>query len=104
MLFIAVLQLALTLHVRNVLIDCASQGARLGALADRDPEAGAVRTRELIRSELADGYADRVSAGLREVEGLVTVEVTVDAPLPVIGLLGVGRTLSVSGHASAEVP
>jgi Flp pilus assembly protein TadG len=103
-LFVVILQLALILHVRNVLVDCASQGARLGALADRDPQAGARRTRELIRSELADRYAEHVSAGRAVVDGLVTVEVRVEAPLPVIGLFGVGRTLSVSGHALAEQP
>jgi Flp pilus assembly protein TadG len=103
-LFAAVLQLSLTLHVRNVLVDCASQGARLGALADRDPQAGAMRTRELIRGALADRYADSVSAGPALVDGLETVEVRVEAPLPVFGLFGVGRTLTVSGHALAEPP
>jgi Flp pilus assembly protein TadG len=104
LLFVAVLQLSLALHVRNVLVDCASEGARFGALADRDPEAGAIRTRELIRSELSNRYADRVSAGRATVEGLQTVEVRVEAPLPIIGLFGVGRTLTVSGHALAEQP
>jgi hypothetical protein len=102
LLFVAVLQLGLALHVRNVLVDCASQGARLGALADRDPQAGANRTRELIRSELADRYADQVSAGPARVDGLDTVEVRVEAPLPVIGLLGMGQELTVSGHALSE--
>jgi hypothetical protein len=104
MLFVVILQLALILHVRNVLVDCASQGARFGALADRDPQAGAGRTRELIRSELADRYAEHVSAGAAVVDGLATVEVRVEAPLPVIGFFGVGKTLSVSGHALSEQP
>lgn len=103
-LFVAVLQLSLALHVRNVLVDCASEGARLGALADRDPEAGAARTRELIRSALSERYADRVSAGPARIAGLETVEVRVEAPLPVIGLFGIGRTLTVSGHALVEQP
>lgn len=102
LLFLAVLQLSLALHVRNVLVDCASEGARYGALADRDPQAGAARSRELIRGELADRFADRVSAGPAQVDGLTTVEVRVDAPLPVIGLFGIGRSLTVSGHALAE--
>jgi hypothetical protein len=100
--FVAVLQLSLVLHVRNVLVDCAFQGAHRGALVDRDAQAGASRTRELIRSQLSDRYAGRVSAGLARVDGLETVEVRVEAPLPVIGLLGVGRTLTVSGHALTE--
>ena len=102
LLFVAVLQLGLALHVRNVLADCASEGARFGARADRDPQAGAARTRELIRAELSDRYADRVSAGAVRVDGLATVEIRVEAPLPVIGLLGIGRALSVSGHAVPE--
>jgi hypothetical protein len=104
LLFAALLQLALVLHVRNVLIDCAGEGARRGALADQDPEAGATRTRELIRAELNPKYAERVSAGPARVDGLGTIEVRVQAPLPVIGLVGVGRVLSVSGHALAEPP
>jgi TadE-like protein len=103
LLFVAVLQLALALHVRNVLIDCASQGAVLGARADRDPETAAARTRDLIRAELSDRYADHVSAGLATVDGLPTVEIQVEAPLPLIGLFGAGRTFTVSGHAWAEV-
>ncbi len=38
-LFLGLIQLSITLHVRNVLIDCAIQGARFGALADQDPQA-----------------------------------------------------------------
>ncbi|HST86517.1 MAG TPA: TadE/TadG family type IV pilus assembly protein [Kineosporiaceae bacterium] len=104
LLFLAVLQLSIALHVRNVLVDCAFEGAQFGALADRDPQAGADRARELIRSELSDRYAEQVSAGLAWVDGLPTVEVRVEAPLPVIGVFGVGRTLTVSGHALAEQP
>lgn len=103
-LLLAVLQLVLVLHVHNVLIDCASEGARRGALADQDPAAGAARTRELIRSELNDRYARQVWAGHAEIDGLDTIEVRVRAPVPVIGMIGTGRTMSVSGHALAEPP
>jgi Flp pilus assembly protein TadG len=104
LLFLGVLQVALALHVRNVLADCASQGARLGALADRDPQAGADRARQLIRDELSDRYAERVSVGPARVDGLETIQVRVEAPLPVIGLFGIGRTVIVSGHALREQP
>jgi hypothetical protein len=104
LLFVAVLQVSLALHVRNVLVDCASEGARFGALADRDPQAGANRTRELIRGELSDRYAEQVWAEPARVDGLETVQIQVEAPLPVIGLFGIGRTLTVSGHALAEQP
>jgi Flp pilus assembly protein TadG len=101
-LFLGVVQLAVVLHVRNTLIDCASEGARYGALADRSPEQGSARTRELIESALAPGYATDVTAGSAEVAGLRTVEVTVRAPMPVIGLLGPRGTLVVQGHGVEE--
>ena len=104
LLFLSVVQLATALHVRNTLIDCATEGARFGALADRDPAAGAQRARELIDADLPESYARDVEAGHAVVEGLETVEVRVRAPLPVIGLVGAGRWVSVSGHAVEERP
>jgi len=102
LVFVAVIQLAAVQHVRSTLIDCAAEGARFGALADRTPEQGAERTRELIAVSLSDRYAEDVVAGYREVMGLPTVEVTVRAPLPVIGLLGPSGVMSVSGHGVRE--
>ncbi|GAB6898722.1 TadE family protein [Kineosporia succinea] len=100
--FLALVQLALTVYVRNVLIDCAAQGARFGALSDEDPAAGASRARGLISEQLSPGYARDVEARLVEVGGVATVEVRVRAPLPVVGLIGVGRSVDVTGHALAE--
>jgi Flp pilus assembly protein TadG len=103
-LFAALLQLLVVLHVRNVLVDCAAEGARYGALSDQNPAAGATRTRDLITAELNSAYAQDVSVGHRSVDGLDTIEVRVRAPIPAVGLLGVGRVLTVSGHALAEPP
>lgn len=103
LLFASVLQLALTLHVRSTLIDCAAEGARYGALADRTLEQGAARTTELITMSLSAGFAQDVVARRSTVDGLAVVEVEVSAPLPVLGLVG-PRALTVSGHALAELP
>lgn len=103
LLFASVLQLGLALHVRATLIDCAAEGARYGALADRDPGDGAARAAELIRMSLASSYAQDVSATRTELAGLPVVEVEVTAPLPLLGLLG-PTTLTVRGHALAETP
>jgi Flp pilus assembly pilin Flp len=100
----AVVQLALALHVRNTLVDCASEGARYGAFADRDPQAGAERARELIAADLSPAYAEGVTAGFERFGGVDTVVVRVSAPLPVAGLVGVGRVVEVSGHAVAPAP
>lgn len=103
LLFASVLQLALTLQVRSTLIDCAAEGARYGALADRTLEQGAARTTELITMSLSAGFAQDVVARRSTVDGLAVVEVEVSAPLPVLGLVG-PRALTVSGHALAELP
>ena len=102
--FAAVLQLALALHVRSTLVDCAAEGARYGALADRTPDDGVARARELIGLSLAPGFADDVSAEVVSIDGMEVVRVEVDAPLPVLGLLGPGGRLTVDGHALREVP
>lgn len=103
-LFAGVLQLTLTLHVRSTLIDCAAEGARYGALADRTVEQGAQRTRDLIAMTLAPRFAQQVVAESTVVDGLDVVRVEVTAPLPVVGLLGPAGTLAVDGHALAEEP
>lgn len=103
LLFASVLQLALALHVRATLVDCAAEGARYGALADRTADQGAARTRELVAMSLTDGFARDVRASVVEVEGLEVVRVQVSAPLPLLGLLG-PTSLDVTGHALRELP
>ncbi len=104
LLFAGVVQLTLALHVRNTLVDCAAEGARYAALADRSTDDGVARTRSLIATSLGGGFADDVSARETDLRGLPVVEVTVSAPLPVAGLLGPGGGLTVSGHALREAP
>ena len=99
----SVLQLMLALHVRTTLIDCAAEGARYAALADRDPSQGAARTAELIKASLASAYAQDVRARQTVLDGLAVVEVEVTAPLPLLGLLG-PTSLTVTGHALEESP
>lgn len=101
-LFMAVFQLGLVLHIRNTLISCASEGARLGARADAEPGMGAVRARELIEASLSDDYADDVSVRTATVGGVQVVEVRVRTPFPVIGLLGPDGQLDVTGRAFLE--
>ncbi len=102
--FLAVVQLAVVVHVRNTLVDCAGDGARFGALAGNGPQLAVQRTQQLVTADLSARYAQDVSAGTEDVGGVPTVVVRVRAPLPVIGLFGVGSGLSVAGHAMAERP
>ncbi|WP_269440039.1 TadE family protein [Arthrobacter sp. zg-Y916] len=95
---VAVIQLALILHVRNTLIDAASSGARYGTLADRTPEDGVERTRDLISQSLSPVFAEDVTYS-RTGGGAGMLQVRVSAPLPVIGFLGPQGGIEVSGHA-----
>ena len=101
-LFVAVLQVGLALHVRNTLISCASEGARQGARAGSSPDAGVVRTRELITSSLSSRFAQEVTADVVIVGGVEVVAVRVRAPLPVLGPLGPDRAFDVVGRAFVE--
>ncbi|MDM7832471.1 TadE family protein [Cellulomonas edaphi] len=102
--FVSVLQLTLVLHVRNTLVDCASEGARYGALAGNDPADAASRTRALLSQSLSARFSQDVSAARVHRDGLELVEVEVHAPRPLIGLIGSGGSLTIHGHALAEVP
>ncbi|RJT82201.1 pilus assembly protein [Arthrobacter cheniae] len=99
-IFIAIIQLTLVLHVRNTLIDAASSGARYGTLADRNPQDAVGRAEELISGSLADSYGSDISVGESTQGGVRTLEVVVRAPLPVIGLIGPAGVMEVRGHAA----
>jgi Flp pilus assembly protein TadG len=103
-LFLAVLQIGLVLHVRNTLVASAAEGARYAANADRDIAAGAIRTRELIASSVSNRYAGNVSARYLNQAGVTLVEVRVRTTFPLVGLLGPAGALEVTGHAVEESP
>jgi Flp pilus assembly protein TadG len=101
-LALAVVQLALALHVRNTLLDAAAEGARYAALAGSSSSDGIARTRDLIGAAISTDFAKDVTAGSTSIGGVPAIEVTVRATLPVIGLLGLEHGLEVSGHAAVE--
>ena len=102
MLALAVVQLALALHVRNTLLDAAAEGARYAALAGSSAADGVSRTQELIGAAVSVEYAEDVTASQTSIGGVAAIEVTVRATLPVVGLLGLQHGLEVSGHAAIE--
>jgi len=113
-LFAAIVQLGLTLYVRNTVAACAQSGARYGANADFVSQGGDVmasearqRATDCIDSSLSSRYsADVQAAPSNEVVKGTTVEVVevdVKAPVPVIGLWALGgTTLAVKGDALQE--
>ena len=101
-LTLAVLQLALALHVRNTVLDAAAEGARFGALADNEPQDAAPRTAELIATAVGPDYARDIEVREGMWMGAPAVIVTVRTTLPLAGFLGVDRALEVEGHAARE--
>ncbi|TQL48584.1 TadE-like protein [Homoserinimonas aerilata] len=101
-LTLSVMQLALALHIRNTVLDAASEGARYASLADNELSDGARRTQELITTAIGPGYAGDVTVTSQTHLGHPAAVVTVRAPLPLIGLIGISHGLEVSGHAALE--
>jgi len=101
-LTLSVIQLGLALLIRNTVVDAAAEGARFGALADNSPGDGVERARDLITTALGPSYASDVTAGTGTYLGHPAIVVTVRAPLPLIGLVGIDHGLEVTGHAPIE--
>lgn len=102
LLTLAVLQFGLAVYVRNVVHDAAVDGAYHAALADTSLAEGEARVREIVDRTVGEGYASDVVAEERSAFGGTTIDVTVHATLPLIGLLGARRMLEVTAHAPAE--
>ena len=101
-LVLAILEVAMVVFVRTTVVDALSEGARVGASADRTPADGAVYASELLGRSLSPAYGAAVAAG----DGPGgTVEVTATVPVPVLGVLTLHSvTMQLSGHALREVP
>jgi Flp pilus assembly pilin Flp len=101
-LLLAVVQFTLVLLVRNTVQDAAAQGARVAAFADGTLADGEGRTRQLLAVSLGQRYAQGVSARYARDGGIRVVEIRVESPLPLIGLIGFSRSLEVAGHAAVD--
>lgn len=101
-LFLASVQLGYALHVRNTATAHVIEGARHGARADNTPADGAARAQKLLLSTLPAQYAAHVQAQQLVVGGVTVVEVSATLPLPLLGPLGPGESMTVTGQAFAE--
>jgi Flp pilus assembly protein TadG len=104
-LFLGVLQVAFSLHARNVLVSAAQEGARYAANADRTPAEGVDRTRRAIAESLGDGVAGRMSVSPLPVDlsgPVPVVGMEVSGPLPLVFLPAGPMRITVRGHAVDE--
>lgn len=107
-LFLLVLQIGLVLHVRNVLVSSAQEGARHAANADVDisegREVALQSVAQALSSQIADSARSSPATTLVPVgDGLSAVEVTLDASVPLV-LPIAAINLRVKGHALREGP
>ena len=106
MLLLAVLQVAVYVHVRNVVTASAQEGARYAANADVDSAAGAARTVEVVARatsvQTAEGLAC-TSAEELDGSGLTVVVVRCSGSVPsLLAVLGNFLPLEVTGRAVKE--
>lgn len=99
LLFLALLQVALAMHARIMLIDIAGQGARVAGRHDSSLSEGKDYARELAQQVPGE---HEVSAQIIEKDGLQIVEFTVTGTLPVLGTLGVPHGITATGHGMVE--
>ena len=91
----ALLQLTLSLYVRNILADAARHAALVGA---SDAEANA-RVQQLCHGALRANYPTKSEVSHLQRGSVSLVQVQVSAPLPVIGLWSPTGSVVVRGHA-----
>jgi Flp pilus assembly protein TadG len=107
-LLLAVLQVAVYVHVRNVVTASAQEGARYAANADVDSALGAARTVEVVARatsvQTAEGLAC-TSAEEVDATGLTLVVVRCSGSVPTLfAALGNLLPLEVAGRAVKEQP
>lgn len=105
LMFLALLQVAIDYHVRNVLAACVAEGARYGANADvASPDAGAAKANDLIAKSLGSGFAHAQAAPQQDqIDGTPVITVEITARLPLFAwFLPSGPTVHAVGHAIQE--
>lgn len=100
--FAAVLQVCLTIHVRNTVIDSAMTGARVLAMGDGTADDARRVTRDLITASVGKRYATNISIDQTTANGHQVAVVRVRTGVPVIGLWGPTDVLTLEGRALVE--
>ena len=106
LLLLAVLQVAVYVHVRNVVTASAQEGARFAANADVDSSLGAARTVEVVGQATSQQTADGLACTSTEEadpSGLTLVVVRCTGSVPsLLADLGNLLPLEVTGRAIKE--
>ena len=107
-LLLAVLQVAVYVHVRNVVVASAQEGARFAANADVDSSLGAARTVEVVARATTERTAEGLACTSGEEtdpSGLTLVVVRCTGAVPsLFAALGDLLPLTVTGRSVEEAP
>lgn len=102
MLCATIMQLGVIIHTRNTMIDAASAGARLAALADRDLIDGQDRATTLLTSSIPNAESARVTINRSASDEMISV--TIDHQLPLLGFMTGPVPLSATAQAYDLTP
>ncbi len=108
-LFMAILQVGLYLHMRNVVVASLAEGAREAANANRDCADGVDRARDLVADAIGSGVADGLTfdvppGGCETTSdgGVVLVGVRAHGPLPLLFPPVGSVSMNATAHAIKE--
>ena len=105
-LLFGILQIATYLHLRNVVVASAAEGARHAAAADRSTVDGGPRAERVLAAGLSERVAQDIRCAAAEevgAAGVVLVVVRCRGEVPaLLSLLGPVLPVDVSGHALKE--
>ncbi len=101
---LAMLQIGLALHTRNLAVSAAGEGARRAALVGGDEADGRERTDRLLDEFIGVSRSRDISVETQVVEGRATIVVTVSTVLPVLVTWGPSGSLTVRGRSLVETP
>jgi len=97
-IFFGIIQLGLTILVRNTLAACASDAARYGAVYGRPSEDSRGEAQRCVQSTVSGRWVTGIQG--RPSGDIVVVDIS--AKVPPLGLIGPGFGIHVSGHAVKE--
>lgn len=100
--FLVVVQFAYAAHVRSTLTLAASEGARAAARVGATDADGSARTKDFIAGSLGPSFARHVTVSRQSAGSVPLVEVSVRAPIPVLGPFGVGLETTTASRAVIE--
>ena len=99
---LGLMQVLLLTHVRHTLISAAAEGARQASLVDVSTDQARQVTKAIIVTALSESYARNITLNQSTTLGVPTINVTIRAPFPALGLWSVGGEMVVSAHAPLE--